>query len=178
MTPFALYQEAEDEKPFWLSELTEGGWQPASQIAANRPYIICMPNNWSYDEAYNVAGTVTFSAKGVTMPKTEAATSIGGSAYRFVPVTLNTKQADSVFALNVGEAYTAEDGRRYPEGSVFVRGLRAALPFEGYITAADAGAKVRYIPIGQDAATGMDDVRWSMYDGRWTMCRVARRIMT
>jgi len=104
----------------------------------------------------------------VTVPKTETATTIG-PAYRFVPVTLNTEQADSVFALNVGEAYTTEDGRRYPEGSVFVRGLRAVQPFEGYITAADAGAKVRYIPIGQDAATGMDDVRWSMYDERCTM---------
>jgi len=101
----------------------------------------------------------------VTVPKTETATTIG-PAYRFVPVTLNTEQADSVFALNVGEAYTTEDGRRYPEGSVFVRGLRAVQPFEGYITAADAGAKVRYIPIGQDAATGMDDVLCTMYDVR------------
>ena len=158
LTPFALYQDAEDEHPFWLGELTGTGWQQSGRIEANRPYIICMPNNEAYDEAYNVAGRVTFGAKDVTIPKTEAI--VGqGNGMTFTPVLQHVAVADSIFAVNLGEAYES-----HPEGSVFVRGLRAVQPFEGYITVPNAGAKVRYIPIGEDAVTGMYNLPFSMYD--------------
>ena len=153
LTSFALYQEASGEKPFWLSTLTDAGWQAAERIEANKPYIICMPNNEAYDEEYNVAGTVTFSARNVTVPKTEAI--VGeGNGMRLIPALQSVEGTSSVFTVNRNEDYNG-----FSAGSVFVRNLRDVRPFEAYITQ-DAGAKQRnVIRIVEENATGIDFAR-------------------
>lgn len=152
LTPFALYQLEEGKKPFWLNELTATGWQAAERIEANKPYIICMPNNEAYSDAYNVAGQVTFLARNVTVPKTEAIV-CEGNGITLVPTLQKMEASASVFAINNNEAYEGN-----PAGSVFVRNLRAVNPFEAYVKQ-DAGAKQRnVIRIAENDATDITEL--------------------
>lgn len=75
--------------PFWLYELTPTGYVSATSIQANKPYLICMPNNRAYPEANNITGNVRFSAEngaGVLLAPTEGALqSSEGANYSLVP---------------------------------------------------------------------------------------------
>ena len=61
--PFAAYKSGLSQKPFWLANFTVSGFKRSSAIQANEPYIIAMPNSSSYNNNYNLAGSVTFSSK-------------------------------------------------------------------------------------------------------------------
>ena len=152
LAPFANYTKSETECPFWLGELGANGWQAARGIEANKPYLICMPNNEMYSDSYNVAGRVTFSARNANVPKTEALTA-QGSQMTFMPALQHVAAADSIFAINRNEAYES-----YPEGSVFVRNLRSVQPFEAYIVLPASEAKTRYIPIASGLSSDIIDV--------------------
>jgi len=60
------------------------------------------------------------------------------------------------------------NGTSYPEGSVFERGYRAVRPFEAYTIHHGSSPAPRFVPIIEmDAdATGIEDVRCKMSDGR------------
>lgn len=119
-------------KPFWLRRLTENGFENVTEIEANVPYIIAMPNNEAYDAEYNISGTVTFKAEsgaGITIPATDEIEM--------------TQDVGPAFALNCNFSYypsttpiyvlneEATDSR--PAGSVFIRNERDIMPFEGYV---------------------------------------------
>ena len=147
--------------PFWLRQLAGSGMTRATQIQANRPYLICMPNNTVYPSAYNQAGNVTFSATNVTVPVTSAQAASGANV-TFTPAFQQVNQSGGVWALNVGEARGS-----YPEGSVFEQNYRAIRPFQAY-TSHYNGA--RFIPLtsigaGEDGTTGIQE--WRVESGEW-----------
>ena len=132
---------------FWLRRQTaEGGLAQATGIEANRAYLISMPNSDSYDDSYNLAGRVTFSATDVTIPVTAVADSTG-SGIRLTAAFQRIEQSPVVYAINRGEAYGG-----YAEGSVFVSGLREVRPFEAYTVHQDTTVPAPlYIPIDGEA---------------------------
>jgi hypothetical protein len=146
---------------FWLRQLSENGLMRATQIEANKPYLICMPNNTIYPSVYNQNGTVTFSSSNVTVPETST------QSDSYDNVTLHAAfqqvaQSSSVYALNVGEARS-----EYPEGSVFEQNYRDIRPFQAYTT---HKAGTRFITFGDlgngdDDATGIQELK--VGNGEW-----------
>ena len=139
---------------FWLRQLTENGLARATQIEANKPYLISMPNNMIYPSEYNQNGVVTFSATNVTVPETIAQS----DSYGNVTLSATFKQVEqggSIYALNVGETRG-----EYPEGSVFEQNYRDIRPFQAYTTHA---AGTRFITLGSlggdDGSTGIKELR-------------------
>ena len=137
---------------FWLRRQTaEGGLAQATGIEANRAYLISMPNSDSYDDSYNLAGRVTFSATDVTIPVTAEADSTGIGT-RLTAAFQRIEQSPMVYAINRGEAYGG-----YAEGSVFVSGLREVRPFEAYTLHQDTTVPAPlYIPI--DGESWLTDI--------------------
>ena len=161
----------DDGYHFWLRQLSEQGLERATQIEANKPYLISMPNNTIYPSVYNQNGIVTFSSTDVTVPETNP------QSDAYADVTLHAafqqvEQGSDVYALNVGEARG-----EYPEGSVFEQNYRDIRPFQAYTT---HRAGTRFIPLGslggKDGATGINELRvengekkenaWYSLDGR------------
>lgn len=156
----APFRNDASEFHFWLHQMTEDGMAIATDIEANKPYIISMPNNITYPATYNQAGKVTFSAKDVVVPVSTPVMihlsdgSIGvGGVYNSLP------KMEGFYALNVGDDF---DG--YPEGSVFVNNYRTIRPFEVYSYHAGRSAGTRSIISvaslftgGVDGATGILD---------------------
>ena len=156
----APFRNDNSEFHFWLHQMTEQGMATATNIEANMPYIISMPNNTSYPATYNQAGKVTFSAKNAVVPVSVPSMihlsdgSIGiGGIYNSLP------KMEGFYALNVGD-----DMDEYPEGSVFVNNYRTIRPFEVYSYHAGRSAGTRSIISvaslftgGVDGATGILD---------------------
>ena len=141
--------------PFWLRQLSTNGLARATKIEANRPYLICMPNNIIYPPEYNQNGTVTFSSSNVTVPVTSARSSTSAGVTLHATFQQVTKSS-SVYALNVGETRG-----EYPEGSVFEQNYRDIRPFQAYTTHS-AGTR-SFITLesigGNDDATGIEELR-------------------
>lgn len=116
--------DIKDAKPFWLRRLNANGFENVTQIEADAPYIISMPNNEKYAEEYIVTGKVTFSAGNastlVTIPVTDKQIKEEGPSFLFCTNYQYIPQSVSAYVLN--EA-----------GSRFVRSEREALPFEAYV---------------------------------------------
>lgn len=126
MSPFAAGKTG--KKQFWLCEMTPTGFISSEKIEANKPYIIAMPNSDNYSDDYILAGNVTFSGSNVTVHTSDEVIVSSKGDNLFVPNFIATDK-DLCMALNVGELYNG-----HPEGSLFVRGLREARPFEAYVT--------------------------------------------
>ena len=157
IAPFG--SEALTDKHFWLAKMdATDGFLKVSQIRANVPYIISMPNSEGYIEEYRISGKVTFHGRNVVVQPTADAISNAGPLFGLVPTYQEVAAADSVFVLN-DEPYEA-DGITWPAGSVFVRSSRAARPFEAYTYAnASNGGHVKgYIPL-DEMATGLQQVQ-------------------
>lgn len=123
--------EVEGAKPFWLRRLTTNGFENMTEIEANVPYIIAMPNNEVYNDEYNISGRVTFSAEdpyGITIPATGDMTVDNGPKFAFHGTFVNIPASSTIYALkdNTHGGYYA--------GSAFVRNERITRPFEGYVT--------------------------------------------
>ena len=126
-------------RPFFLREMTSSGFVDATEIKANKPYIICMPNNERYVESYRIKGIVTFSAENVDVPKTDPQTDAGSSESLVANFSL-TSFYTNIFAIN-------------EDGSMFVRGLRKVRPFEAFATTPVLTRG--FINIGDDDTTGI-----------------------
>ena len=123
-------QNKADAKPFWLCELTSSGFTPASEIKANTPYVISMPNNDNYADTYILAGTTTFSAENAVVVSSESTETKAKDGFTmYVNYGQPEFSEEQMFALNVGEEYQG-----HPVGSMFVKGLRAVRPFECYMS--------------------------------------------
>jgi hypothetical protein len=163
--PFKVWTNESDTKPFWLYELTAGGYQEAEGIKANTPYLISMPNNSLYLKDYRIVGKVTFEAKDVEVKATNDLNSVRYSDRTFVPNFTN-KEDESILALNVNNSlvkYTESD-----MGGRFVKGLRKVYPFEAYMT---TSSNTRSISVLEDMTTAIKEVR-NMVDERAQVFRV------
>jgi hypothetical protein len=151
----APFNNSASNKHFWLRRLTENGLQAATNIEANTPYIISMPNSEEYTSDYNLNGRVTFSAQNIDVPATTTKVlALADSSIVMVPAMQRQSRSSSVWALNVGEVRG-----QYFEGSVFERDYRTVRPFEAYtIHRQENGQPApRYVPIQEIAgATGID----------------------
>ena len=169
LTPFG---GGDNGYPFWLRQLSGNGLTRATQIQANVPYLISMPNNTVYPSVYNQAGNVTFSASNVTVPVTSAQTA-SGAGVTLRAAFQQVAQGSGVYALNVGEARGS-----YPEGSVFEQNYRGIRPFQAY-TNHNSGTRfitLMSLGLGGDDATGIDAMpmdneesnndTWYSLDGR------------
>lgn len=106
-----------DYKPFWLYSSTTDGWEMASTIEQDVPYIISMPNNPEYVYFYNLAGKVKFAATDVeivTESNVPYATNWIEDT-QFVGTYMPIKD-EGILSLNV-----ADTGGELTPGSVFVR---------------------------------------------------------
>ena len=146
-------------KPFWLYSLQNGGFNPAMEIVANTPYIICMPNHEDYADDYNQGGNVTFSASNVDIPITTTVVSCQettNSTISLIPTFCRMNKSENLYAINK-ETYK----EKFAPGSHFIKDLRDVYPFEAYSTVSmkEAGvATPQYIPIMVHSTTGIMDI--------------------
>lgn len=150
ITPFAVEGA---ERPFWLYELGGNGMEKATEIRANTPYLICMPNDDAYGDEYILGGRVTFSATNVTIT-TSGGTTVSRGDRQFVPTYQRVASSSDVYALNVNEIVGDN-----PVGSVFVQSLREVRPFEAYSVHSTNRARIITVSsLGGGDATGINDL--------------------
>ena len=150
ITPFAIEGA---ERPFWLYELGGNGMEKATEIRANIPYLICMPNDDAYGDDYMLGGRVTFSATNVTIT-TSGGTTVSRGDRQFVPTYQRVPSSSDVYALNVNEVVGDN-----PVGSVFVQSLREVRPFEAYSVHSTNRARIISVSsLGGGDATGINDL--------------------
>lgn len=144
---------------FWLGRMVNGGFEHATKISANVPYVIAMPNSNSYRDEYNVAGNVLFTSMSVKVHATDEETA---NYSIFKPTYEEVADYADLYAINDDEYDT------HPAGSVFVRGLRPIRPFEGYITKdfVNGAAPRTVIPIMNNDETGITDVARKPANGK------------
>ena len=146
LSPFG--SSAEDKK-FWLRRLADNGLTRATQIVANVPYVISMPNSTEYTDLYNLSGRVTFSSQNTTVPATTPEVlALADSSIVMMPTTLRVNRSSSVWAINVGEVRG-----QYLEGSVFERDYREVRPFEAYTVHHSNSPAPRFVPISEIGGT-------------------------
>ena len=173
----AWSNEDSQHKPFFLYEWTTAGWQPATAIKANIPYIICMPNNENYDPIYQLKGDFEFTGTNVQVYSTDEIGTVVYRNKRFVPNYLNKEASQSMLPLNVNNLWDKNTKTDYTEGSAFLRGLRAVRPFEAYMMMEEGMAAPMAIPVfGDGTPTGIDALlvnseevnneKWYSLDGR------------
>lgn len=150
ITPFAVEGA---ERPFWLYELGGNGLEKATEIRANTPYLICMPNDDAYGDEYILGGRVTFSATNVTIT-TSGGTTVSRGDRQFVATYQRVASSSDVYALNVNEVVGDN-----PVGSVFVQSLREVRPFEAYSVHSTNRARIITVSsLGGGDATGINDL--------------------
>ncbi|MBR1410652.1 MAG: chitobiase/beta-hexosaminidase C-terminal domain-containing protein [Prevotella sp.] len=146
----------ESYKPYWLSEFTIDGFVDVTSIQANKPYIVCMPNNDRYASRFRLGGKVTFYGANITVPVTNPVSATRGNV-TFTPNFQSKTTNGDVLALNQNEY------EGHAPGSIFVNDSRTIRPFEAYATS--VGASTRgYISIsetrgqnGNDGSTGIEE---------------------
>lgn len=131
IVPFALWNNSETRKPFWLYELSGSGFREAETIRAYTPYIISMPNNPQYYDQWLLNGSVTFSASSVTIGKSGNEHSATFNGRIFVPNYENKDMGEGLYALNVNNDFSTNNSGM-TEGSRFVLNQRPIHPFEAY----------------------------------------------
>ena len=132
--PFTTWTMGSRKKPFWLFELTAGGYKDVAGIKANTPYIISMPNNRQYEQQYQIPGIVTFSATNAEVKKSDDLKPVSYQNRTFVPNYTNQNNLDYLL-LNVNNSFVTYFGA--DAGSKFIGGLRNVHPFEAYMTTTD-----------------------------------------
>ncbi len=151
-------------KPFMLAQMTGSGFAVATEMKANVPYILVMPNSEVYSEEDNISGEVMFyaeSASGVTVYPTADAKKAVGKEFDLVPTYEGAKRDFAVYVLNEGMY------NDFIPGSAFVSGLRDVKPFEAYasVESKPANAKTYFVIGGNGAATDIMRLYDDMFDG-------------
>ena len=156
LLPFKSYEQQENQeayRPFWLRSLNELGFEDVSTMEANKPYIICMPNNERYATRFRLAGNVTFSATDTYVPITDPEPSEKGNVM-LVPNFLHRDKEVGILAVNL-----KTEGEFLP-GSAFLDNVRGLRPFEAY--ARSIGVPRQAIRINDDdlmLATAIQDTQ-------------------
>lgn len=135
LTPFGVNTDMELLR-YWLYEPTTSGWERATSIRANEPYLIAMPNNEVYYEPFNVGGNVWFKATNAVVAVTpdEISRDFAGGR-KLVGVYEGMASAEDRFGINHDTVEVG--GVTYRPGSVFIsqvdKGISPASPFEAYM---------------------------------------------
>lgn len=149
--------ETDTKKHFWLRELSEDGFVDVATMEVNKPYIISMPNCDEYVEEYNLDGTITFTAKDVTVAQTPSSLEpVSGKDFSLQPVYSDVEESVSIYTLNTN---VNVDGYKY--GSVFKRSLAKVQPFEAYAFYQGRSSSST-IGISQNTATGRATIKANM----------------
>lgn len=161
LIPFASYSPSSSNKPFWLYEWTSSGFAKASTMQANKPYLISMPNNSAYSSEYNVAGSVTFSATNaiVKTTKNEDIRSYGYSNKYFWAQYFFDSYENYANINSVNQLHSETGG--YDPGSIFIKDIRYAFPFEGVIediSQNSSRSNVIEIEFADDEITGIESI--------------------
>lgn len=144
LVPFGRWSGTSDtKKPFWLYGFGSSGFTASNYLSANQPYIIAMPNNTMYDDAYRVNGTVTFSATSATVKASLQAVGTTNGVRTLRPAYETVEATNNKYVLNAN-------------GSQFVT-YRAASPFEAYFTTTEANAR-GFIDIFDELPTGIESI--------------------
>ena len=144
LVPFGRWSGTSDtKKPFWLYGFGSSGFTASNYLYANQPYIIAMPNNTKYDDAYRVNGTVTFSATSATVKASSQAVGTTNGVRTLRPASETVEATNNKYVLNAN-------------GSQFVT-YRAASPFEAYFTTTEANAR-GFIDIFDELPTGIESI--------------------
>lgn len=142
------------DRIFWLKEMTGTGFVNASEIKANTPYIISMPNSDWYQDIYNITGDVEFYSENLLVKESTSLNNISLGSRQFKPSYQYRESSTDTYVLNVNNSEIEYTGSDAP-GSVFIRNLRTIHPFECYIE--DKVSQARAISIG-DFTTGIDNI--------------------
>lgn len=169
LTPFANWKSGNEEKPFWLMELSSSGWRETDRIMANTPYIVSMPNNEKYKEEFLLNGKVTFSAENATVRKSEDVKNVQYEGRTFIPTFSEIGEGDGAYALNVSNDYETNVSG-VADGSRFVLNLRRIHPFEAYM---QSSAKTRAFDIsdGMGIVTNNEKLMIKVYNLKGQMLK-------
>ena len=126
------------DKNFWLATLDSKGFAAATEMQANVPYIIAMPNHVDYGE-HAMSGIVTFSAKESMVHATNEDMACAGPDFSLVPTYAPLSATSSAYALNVSMKYEG-----YAAGSVFVPNEYVVNPFSAYAVPNQGNAAPMY----------------------------------
>ena len=154
LLPFLTWQEngyPENYKPFWVRSLSETGFTDVATMEANKPYIVCMPNNEDYAMRFRLGGKVTFSATNTKVPVTNPQSSIKND----VTLTANfihREAEEQLFALN------REDDGQHKPGSTFLKGNRPLQAFEAYATSKSEARQAFFIVEVEETTTAIRDL--------------------
>ena len=133
--------DKEGTKSFWLRELTADGFVDVTTIEPDKAYLIAMPNHSDYLDDYRLNGTITFTAKNVTIKKTpDTLQPSVGPDFDFHPTYKFVKQALYVYALQSLHDYY--DNMWYGK-NFFIRSSGGVYPFNAYVTAPGGGRSSR-----------------------------------
>lgn len=142
--------------PYWLGDLQPDGTFVITQgITANKPFIMLLPNSDEYEDCYNVAGEVIFSAENVTVHTTLDVEQAKGGGYSLLGSYEGTAANSRIYALNE-EEYTA-DNVTYKSCGIFVANSRDIRPFEAYVYNGQV-AYAPYLRIADEESTGLGQV--------------------
>ncbi len=123
ITPFGV----EGSAHCWLATPRDEVFAEATEILANVPYIISIPNNDAYGD-YSLAGSITFSAEEAEVHATSSTLSLteGTTTVSFALVTTydRIEASGAVYALNVGMKHN-----NFAPGSIFAPRRYATPPF-------------------------------------------------
>jgi carbon monoxide dehydrogenase subunit G len=134
LVPYASWQQGSSQRPFWLYQMTSNGWQAATAIQSNTPYIISMPNNVVYQPSYNQTGYIQFLGSNVEV---KASSQLNESQYgrrHFYVSYQQQSDISDIYALNVNNQWSSNTDVSQAEGSAFIRNSRTIHPFEAYMT--------------------------------------------
>ena len=135
--------DKEDTKPFWLRELTADGFVDVTTIEPDKPYIIAMPNHSDYLDEYRLNGTITFTAKNVTIKKTpDTLQPSVGPDFDFYPTYKYVNKALYVYALSSQDIYDNQIERYYNK-NCFARSSNDVAAFNAYVTSPGGGRSSR-----------------------------------
>lgn len=129
ITPFGI----EGNAHCWLATPKDGAFTEATEIRANTPYILSMPNNEAYGD-HSLAGGITFSAEEAEIHATPSPIALSAQAetttvsFTLVSTYDRVGASDEVYALNVGTKYGS-----FAPGSVFTPGRYDTPPFSVYL---------------------------------------------
>lgn len=159
LTPMAVAASNSSKKPFWLYSLSSSGFVAASNIKANTPYLISMPNNSHYSSDFNLSGKVTFSATNATVNRTGVSylkTSTYNGA-KFYPCFSAYSKSATNYALNVTNDNTTYTGSE-KSGSIFINNYRMIYPFECRFNKSSSSTRSIDIVFADGEATGIENI--------------------
>lgn len=144
--------DADSKRPFWLYKVEhDNGYAPASQIEANVPYLIAIPNDVnSFSNFFNVSGTITFHGNKVEATVVEN---------YVLEEAINAELTPNFNSLVSGSIYALDDsGYRWQSGvmvSIFY--VYGEMMGVSSITGIDWAMPPVKAEINSDSATGLEN---------------------